>query len=265
MEYKGEIESTKYPGFYLVPTFSHTYINVKGVVINEKKDFCSIPILVDWGYLQVYAEKRTIFIHRLLALTFLPFPDSVDKLQVNHIDGVKTNNDLSNLEWVTRSENCLHAYQTGLRSDNVPILVKDLQDGTIARYYSLHECARAFNVLPETVFHHLRDYNYGKVSWKYYILIREGQEWPEVDSSEIEKHRNGYPKTIAAVSEDKEKILIFDSISQAAEHFGLKNNTLGMHMRRHGSRPYHGWTFWFMDDEKLFNRQGEVFTRNSHQ
>lgn len=210
-------------------------------------------------YPAINSEGETRHIHRLLALTFLPIPEIFEELDVNHIDGVKTNYALDNLEWTTRSGNCLHAYQNGLRDDNVPILVKDLRDDSVVRHYSMRECARFFNVMPEVVFNHLRDYNYGKISWDYYVLIREGQQWPEVDKDLIGAHRNGYPKDVVATNEQMSKIMIFDSISSAAEHFGLKTNTLGMHMRRYGSRPRDGWKFWFMDGDKYINKQGEVF------
>jgi hypothetical protein len=261
MEYVGEVRCTEYPEFYLVPGLRHTYIHVRGKVYDAKRKLCPLPFISSVEYPAVNVEGETRHIHRLLALTFLPVPDiSVEELDVNHIDGVKTNYALDNLEWTTRSENCLHAYQTGLRDDNTPVLVKDLRDGSIVRYYSLHQCARAFEVLPETVFHHLKDFNYGKVSWSYYVLIREGQEWPDIDETMIGAHRNGCPKFIGAVNQEQRKIMLFESIGVAAEHFGLKANTLGMHMRRHGSKPRGGWTFWFIDGDKWYNKQGEVFT-----
>jgi hypothetical protein len=54
----------------------------------------------------------TLYVHRLLADAFIPKIDG--KTFINHKDGNKTNNELSNLEWVTQQENNLHAFQTGL-------------------------------------------------------------------------------------------------------------------------------------------------------
>lgn len=74
------------------------------------------PLITPNGYYRVrlycdgYSKYKSI--HRLVALSFLD--NDEDKPFVNHIDGVKTNNALCNLEWVTESENNLHAYAHGL-------------------------------------------------------------------------------------------------------------------------------------------------------
>lgn len=59
--------------------------------------------------------NRTCFIHRLIALAFIPNPNNLP--QVNHIDGNKLNNSIENLEWVTSQENVVHSYETGLASN----------------------------------------------------------------------------------------------------------------------------------------------------
>lgn len=65
------------------------------------------------GYPKIALSKdgrsRTYPIHRLVASTFIPNPEN--KPQVNHKDGNKKNNAVSNLEWATESENLLHSYR----------------------------------------------------------------------------------------------------------------------------------------------------------
>ena len=94
------------------------YITSEGELWSTKRG-CNVlkPGRDSGGYYTVSLWKqgrgKTYRIHRLLAQSFIPNPEC--KGDVNHIDGVKSNNDLSNLEWNTRQENLAHAFDTGLR------------------------------------------------------------------------------------------------------------------------------------------------------
>jgi len=56
--------------------------------------------------------KRSYVVHREVAKAFIPNPDNLP--QVNHIDGNKDNNAVSNLEWMTNQQNARHAVDNGL-------------------------------------------------------------------------------------------------------------------------------------------------------
>lgn len=70
------------------------------------------PPVSSSGYKFVRIGVKSYPLHRVIASTFIPNPEN--KPQVNHIDGNKTNNAVSNLEWVTAKENNHHARTTGL-------------------------------------------------------------------------------------------------------------------------------------------------------
>lgn len=71
------------------------------------------------GYLIVTLNGKQLAVHRLVAKHFIPNPYDYD--QINHKDGNKTNNNVSNLEWCTAKDNIQHALQTGLRKGFIHI------------------------------------------------------------------------------------------------------------------------------------------------
>lgn len=69
------------------------------------------------GYVRVClardGEAKTFFVHRLVSIAFIDNPDG--KPQVNHINSIRSDNRVINLEWVTSSENVRHKFASGYR------------------------------------------------------------------------------------------------------------------------------------------------------
>ena len=101
---------------------------------------------------------RLLQVHRLVARTFLGEPD--EGIEVNHKDGDKGNNRLTNLEYATSSENQKHAYEMGLQSaagelNGQAILseeqVVSIKRRWVGRHGQQSELARQYGVSPSTI------------------------------------------------------------------------------------------------------------------
>lgn len=97
----------------------------KGMPLKRRRKAGNLsgPKLSQKGYKRVRLNKRVYFVHRLIATAFIPNPKGLP--QVNHKDGCKTNNDISNLEWVTNQENRDHAVATGLQYSKANRALRD--------------------------------------------------------------------------------------------------------------------------------------------
>lgn len=102
---------------YLVSTWGKVYrVDFVEQVLNEDIDFCTRKLhelateTTSKGYLRVAlfknGKRKWHKVHRLVAKAFIPNP--YNKPQINHVDGNKENNSITNLEWVTDEENKLH-------------------------------------------------------------------------------------------------------------------------------------------------------------
>lgn len=100
---------------YVINSYPDYTITETGDVYSKSDKLLKGEITHD-GYRRVTLYKNNkpkhCPVHRLVAETFIPNPEN--KPTVNHVDGNKTNNCVSNLEWCTRSENSQHAYDEGL-------------------------------------------------------------------------------------------------------------------------------------------------------
>ncbi len=151
-------------------------INQNGEVRSYRNNYGNIikiphilkPQLNNHGYYTVHLHSKTkrkiLTIHRLVAITFIPNHNK--KPQVNHINGIKTDNKVKNLEWVTCSENIQHAYDTKLKlpskyvPHDIPSSMQVYQfslDGTLLDKYKSMGEARV-----KTGAFHIHDCLYGK-------------------------------------------------------------------------------------------------------
>lgn len=141
-----------------VPGFKGYYeINMRGMVrgvdrqikvnrtIRKVKARYLTTRINNCGYVEVRfcrnGKRITKFIHHLLAEVFIP--NINNKPFINHLNGIKTDNRLCNLEWVTHSENMIHAYANGLIKKEIKKVIDTCAD---IIYDSLREASICNNV-----------------------------------------------------------------------------------------------------------------------
>jgi hypothetical protein len=165
----------------IVPDFGGKYrVSNFGRIMNEKGILLS-PFLTHGGYLMIalYHEgKRTnLRLHRLVAKAFVPVPDIDCKMEVNHKNGVKTDNRANNLEWCTRSENMKHAYKKGLQTKGKSLVrkIQCVEDGFVCE--TIGEASRKYNINPKTIQSSCtRLSTRGKRNFRYYDGERRCEE-----------------------------------------------------------------------------------------
>lgn len=122
--------------------FPEYLISNYGRVYSCRNDIILKPGLSSAGYFQVIFSVSGVYyyktIHRLVAEAFVPGWDI--GLEVNHIDGDKTNNYEDNLEWATQSENSKHAFRIGLHPNHRKKKIIVNESGEI--FDSITACAK---------------------------------------------------------------------------------------------------------------------------
>ena len=130
------------------------------------------------GYLTctLYFEERskTCFVHRLVAETFVYNNDPINKTQVDHINGCKTDNFEENLDWVSPAENIKRGHDTGL-------ITKTFCEGekSVNSKYTEKQIRYAFELMEQGYF--MRDIsNKVGIPYKYLSEIFNGNVWKSI-------------------------------------------------------------------------------------
>mgnify|MGYP000170765381 CR=1 FL=1 len=123
---------------------------------------------------------KKFLVHRLVAICYIPNP--LNKPHVNHIDNIGTNNNVSNLEWVTHAENMMHSEKQG-RQDS-PRILGGLATAKINKVKTENKLK---NILENNfIYTEVKD---NRTLVKYYCPICKKEDLVRVDSEKIKIHK----------------------------------------------------------------------------
>ena len=185
------------------------------------------------GYLTVSIGLRNPrYVHSLVAETYIPNPNGYP--EVNHIDGNKKNNDVSNLEWCTRRRNKMHACELGLNTSQKPVRI--VETGEVFR--SQNECARHIGGSASGI-HDCRSGLHETHRGYHFEFQDDDGEWYSV-----KRERRSIEKPIRVI----ETGVVYDSITKCARAIG--GTVPGIVSCKSGRQTSHrGYHFDFMEDD----------------
>ena len=105
--------------FKPIPSHPRYEISVDGIVRNGTTKAIKSQYIGYTGYYMVSAsyqhKSKPLRVHRLLAEVYIPNPKNLP--EINHKNGIRTDNSIDNLEWCSHAENVRHAFATGLANN----------------------------------------------------------------------------------------------------------------------------------------------------
>lgn len=194
-------------------------------------------------------KTKTFYVHRLVALAFIPVPEEVrlatSNPEVNHKDGNKDNNAKSNLEWVTAKRNIEHAKETNLFKFR-KVKAKNLLTEEELVFACYHDVAKHFGVGEKRLKRHLNSDMAGKHTKDYWVFMyQDAGDWPEIDEDCIMANR--WDKSYGVWLGNKDNVTCMAvTLHKFCEQTGLKYNSIQPEVRTTGEEyEVCGWKIWY--------------------
>jgi hypothetical protein len=228
--------------YFEIPNFKDYVISKTGIVFNKKLStflkgsinpagYCHYRLLTEDG---IY---KTVGRHRLMAMTFLEYDGKIDQKYVNHLNGIKGDDRIENLEWATPLQNIHHAGMLGLTPKCTPVETIDL-DGNVKLYPSATDCGRDLGITKDAVLWRLK--SKGKKLFSNGLRFREkrNENWPDQYTYEgIE---------VRLVEENK--TMYFNKLKDAADYLKVSASTI---------------TSWLKDEGRTYLNSIQIRTSNN--
>ena len=135
------------------------FITEDGKVFRNGKQMKTSFLKYEYKTAKLNGKRTSLYIHRMVAECYIENPEN--KREVNHIDGNRFNNTISNLEWVTHQENMLHARRIlkSLVKENHNMVILDsekvswIRENYISgcKTFGMHGLAKKFGVSPSNI------------------------------------------------------------------------------------------------------------------
>ena len=207
--------------FFTIPEFPNYLISKSGSVINEFDHSPERPYVSKTGYVffrlttmegKTYLGGR----HRLLLQTFKP-KEGYENMYANHINGIKGDDILTNLEWTTPQENVEHAGKHGLTKKCIAIQVRNNLTGIVDTYPSYRKCSAALGISKDIVAWRASTNGSRLYPDGYQYRTRSEEEWPDVSNQTVREGRN---MPVAIRQLESGDVSIFPSQRAAAKYLG---------------------------------------------
>jgi len=124
------------------------FVSNYGRIKNKKEEIRKLKPNVH-GYIKISINNKSYSVHRVVALAFIP--NIKNKEFVNHIDGNKTNNKLTNLEWATCLENNIHKINNNLSNTTKKVIQYDINMNKLNEFISITDASKNLNLSTTTI------------------------------------------------------------------------------------------------------------------